>query len=141
MKALIDAAYKDKKWLVFYQHEIDAKVKIADYAGAFLKGEKLILSPSGAVGRYVTTHWFPVYGYAIYLVPFSGTPQPGDTVKGERSGATARIGNILYNEREQLSDMLGYIQKSYPDMQIVTIDKGLDLLRVPKQRDGAYDKR
>jgi peptidoglycan/xylan/chitin deacetylase (PgdA/CDA1 family) len=141
MKALIDAAYKDKKWLVFYQHEIDAKVKIADYAGAFLKGEKLILSPSGAVGRYVTTHWFPVYGYAIYLVPFSGTPQPGDTVKGERSGATARIGNILYNEREQLSDMLGYIQKSYPDMQIVTIDKGLDLLGVPKQRDGAYDKR
>jgi len=141
MNALVDTAYKDKKWLVFYQHEIDAKVKISDYDGTFLKGEKLLLSPSGAVGRYVTTHWFPVYGYAIYLVPFSGTPQPGDRVKGERSGATARIDHILYNEREQLSSMLGYIRKNYPDMPIVTIDKGLDLLGIPKLGDGAYDKR
>jgi len=141
MNALVDTAYKEKKWLVFYQHEIDAKVKISDYNGTFLKGEKLTLSPSGAVGRYVTTHWFPVYGYAIYLVPFSGVPEQGDTVKGERSGATAKIDHILYNEREQLYGMLGYIRKSYPDMPIVTIDKGLDLLGVPKQGDGTYGKR
>jgi peptidoglycan/xylan/chitin deacetylase (PgdA/CDA1 family) len=141
MKSLIDTAYMDKNWLVFYQHEIDAKVKVSDYDGTFLKGEKLVLSPSGAVGRFVTVHWFPVYGYAIYLVPFSGVPQPGDTVKGERSGATARIDHILYNEREQLSDMLGYIHRTYPDMPIVTIDKGLDLLGIPKQSNGVYGKR
>ena len=141
MNALVDTAHKDKKWLVFYQHEIDAKVKISDLDGTFLKGEKLTLSPSGAVGRFVTVHWFPVYGYAIYLVPFSGVPKAGDTVKGESSGATAKIDHIIYNEREQLSDMLGYIRKSYPDMPIVTIDKGLDLLGVPKQSDGVYGKR
>jgi len=141
MNALVDTAYKDKKWLVFYQHEIDAKVKISDYDGTFLKGEKVMLSPSGAVGRYVTTHWFPAYGYAIYLVPFSGVPQQGDMVKGERSGATARIDHVLYNEREQLSDMIGYIQKNYPDMPIVTIDKGLDLLGVPKLGDRVHGEK
>jgi peptidoglycan/xylan/chitin deacetylase (PgdA/CDA1 family) len=141
MKSLIDTAYREKDWLVFYQHEIDAKVKVSDYDGTFLKGEKLVLSPSGAVGRFVTVHWFPVYGYAVYLVPFSGVPQPGDTIKGERSGATARIDHIIYNEREQLSDMLGYIRRTYPDMPVVTIDKGLDLLGIPKQGDGVYGKR
>lgn len=135
MKALIDVAHAERKWLVFYQHEIDAKLKISSYEGTFIKGETVVLSPSGTVGRYVTTHWFPVYGYAIYLVPFSGIPQPGDTLRGETSGATASVDRVLYNERQQLTEMLGYIKNSYPDMPVVTIDKGLDLLGMPKSFD------
>lgn len=132
MKLLIDRAWNEKKWLVFYQHEINAKVKISDYDGFFLPGETLRLTPSGTVARYVTTHWFPIYEYAIYLVPLSGNPQVGDTVRGEKSGAVARIDKIIYNEREQLSGLLRYIKGSYPQMPVVTIDQGLDLLGVPK---------
>lgn len=132
MMALIDKAWSEQKWLVFYQHEINAKVKVSDYEGFFVPGETLRLSPSGTVARYVTTHWFPIYEYAIYLVPFSGRPQIGDTVRGESSGAVARIDKIIYNEREQLSGLLGYVKDRYPQMPIVTIDKGLDILGVPK---------
>ena len=35
MKKYIDQAYADKSWLIFYQHEIDAKVKITDKQGSF----------------------------------------------------------------------------------------------------------
>jgi peptidoglycan/xylan/chitin deacetylase (PgdA/CDA1 family) len=132
MESYIDHAYKDKSWLIFYTHEIDAKVKVMDEEGAFLKGETVTLSPSGTVARYTTRHWFPLYGSYIYLVPFSGTPQPGDTVTGTTSGATARIDYVMYNDLTQLTDMLGYIRTNYPDMRIVTIDQGLDLLGMPK---------
>ncbi|NVN99036.1 MAG: polysaccharide deacetylase family protein [Geobacteraceae bacterium] len=141
MKAHIDRAWEERKWLVFYQHEINAKVKVTDYEGFFEPGETLRLSPSGTVARYVTTHWFPVYEYAIYLVPFSGTPRVGDTVRGEKSGAVARIDKIIYNQREQLTGLLGYIKDRYPQMPIVTIDQGLDILGVPKFAGKSHDKR
>lgn len=141
MKGLIDTAHAEKRWLVLYQHEIDAKVKINEYSGTFLKGETLRLSPSGATGRYVTTHWFPLYGYAVYLVPLTGSPASGDTVTGITSGATATIDYVIYNEREQLSELLTYIARSYPRMPVVTIDRGLDLLGIPKLAGGAYEQR
>ena len=134
MKNYIDRAYADKSWLIFYQHEIDAKVKISDKQGSFVKGETLTLSPSGTVARYVTVHWFPVYGIAMYLVPLSGQPQPGDTITGAMSGATAHIDSIVYNELTQLSELICYIHTNYPGMPIVTIDRALDLLGIPKQR-------
>jgi hypothetical protein len=37
----------------------------------------------------------------------------------------------MYNDLNQLSDMIGYIRTKYPDMKIVTIDQGLDLLGIP----------
>ena len=132
MNSYIDQAYAEKSWLIFYSHEIDAKVKIMDSEGTFAKGETVTLTPSGTVARYTTTHWFPIYGSYMYLVPFSGVPQPGDTVTGTTSGATARIDYIMYNDLTQLTDMIGYIRKKYPDMRIVTIDQGLDLLGIPK---------
>jgi hypothetical protein len=132
MESYIDQAYIDKSWLIFYLHEIDAKVKLIDSQGTFTKGETLTLSPSGTVARYTTTHWFPVYGSYMYIVPFSGVPQPGDTITGTTSGATASIDYIMYNDVTQLTDMLGYIRKQYPDMRIVTTDQGLDLLGMPK---------
>ncbi len=140
-KGLIDRAYAEKRWLVFYQHEIDAKVKISDYDGTFIKGEMVQLSPSGATGRFVTTHWFPFYGHAAYLVPLAGAPRPGDTLRGATSGATATLDSVIYNEREQLDEMLSYIRNTYPLMQIVTIDKGLDLLGIPRFSGGAYAQR
>jgi peptidoglycan/xylan/chitin deacetylase (PgdA/CDA1 family) len=140
MKNYIDRAYTDKSWLIFYQHEIDAKVKISDKQGSFVKGETLMLSPSGTVARYVTIHWFPVYGFAIYLVPLSGQPQPGDTITGAMSGATAHIDSIAYNELTQLSELIGYIHTNYPGMPIVTIDQGLDLLGMPRPQAVAGGK-
>jgi hypothetical protein len=70
----------------------------------------------------------------MYLVPFSGQPQPGDTVTGTMSGATAHIDFIIYNELTQLSELISYIHRNYPGMPIATIDQGLDLLDLPKQR-------
>jgi len=132
MKSYIDRAYQDKSWLIIYSHEIDAKVKVMDTQGFFTKGETVTLSPSGTVARYTTTHWFPVYGSYMYIVPFSGVPQPGDTITGTTSGATARIDYIMYNDLILLSDMIGYVHTKYPDMKIVTVDQGLDLLGIPK---------
>jgi peptidoglycan/xylan/chitin deacetylase (PgdA/CDA1 family) len=133
MKNYIDRAYTDKSWLIFYTHEIDAKVKIMDGQGTFSKGETVKLSPSGTVARYTTTHWFPLYGSYMYLVPFSGVPQPGDIISGTSSGATASIDYIMYNDLTLLSDMISYIRRQYKDMKIVTIDQGLDLLGIPKK--------
>jgi peptidoglycan/xylan/chitin deacetylase (PgdA/CDA1 family) len=141
MKGLIDTAVREGKWLVIYQHEIDAKVKVSDYDGSFRKGETVRLSPSGAIARFTTTHWFPLYGYALYLVPLSGTPRPGDTVSGMSSGARATIDRIVYNEREQLGDMLSYLRNSHPTVPVVTIDKGLDLLGVPRFQGGKHAQR
>lgn len=141
MKRLIDRAWAEKKWLVFYQHEINAKVKVSEYQGFFVPGETLRLSPSGTIARFVTTHWFPIYESAVYLVPLSGTPLVGDIIRGEKSGAVARIDKIIYNEREQLSSLLGYIKGSYPGMPVVTIDQGLDILGVPKLAGRNHVKR
>ncbi len=134
MKAQIDRAYADKSWLVLYQHEIDVKVRLTHREGTFVRGETLRLSPSGTEARYVTRLWCPIYGYAYYFVPLTGTPQPGDTITGATSGATARIGRIVYNERAQLAEMIDYIHRNYPDMRIVTTEQGLDLLGFPRQR-------
>jgi peptidoglycan/xylan/chitin deacetylase (PgdA/CDA1 family) len=129
-KRTIDTAYADRSWLIFYHHEIDAKVKLTDKQGTFIHGEELRLSPSGTIARYITVHWFPIYGYHMYLAPFSGKPQPGDVITGSKSNATARIDYLLYDELEQFSEMIRYIHTQYPDMRIVTIDQGLDLLGI-----------
>lgn len=134
MESYIDQAYQDKSWLIFYTHEIDAKVKVMESHGTFAKGETVTLTPSGTVARYTTTHWFPVYGSYMYIVPFSGVPRPGDTITGTISGATARIDYIMYNDLTQLSDMIRYIRNKYQDMKIVTIDQGLDLLGIPRRQ-------
>ncbi|MFA5072977.1 MAG: polysaccharide deacetylase family protein [Nitrospirota bacterium] len=133
MKQYIDQAYASKSWIIFYQHEIDAHVKLDAKKGTFQKGELVRLRPSGTIGRYVTVHWFPLYGFSLYFVPLSGVPQPGDTITGMTSGATASIDSLIYNDRILLSDMINYIKSSYPDMRIVTIDQGLDVLGIPKK--------
>ena len=140
MKSYIDRAYKDKSWLIFYSHEIDAKLKTKDSQGTFAPGETVILHPSGTVGRYTTTHWFPFYGSYTYIVPFSGVPQAGDTITGADSGATARIDYIMYNDLTMLSEMLAYIRTEYPEMKIVTVDQALDILGVHNSGTSAANK-
>jgi peptidoglycan/xylan/chitin deacetylase (PgdA/CDA1 family) len=134
MKSYIDRAFAERSWLIFYYHEIDVKAKVTGVSGSFRKGETVTLSPSGTVGRYTTTLWFPFYGASMYIVPLSGDPRAGDTVTGTTSGATARIDKIRYNDPTQLADMIDYIKRTYPDMKIVTVDQGLDLLGVPRFR-------
>ena len=134
MKSHIDRAYARKSWLIFYGHEVDAQVKVSDKEGTFVSGETLVLSPSGTKARYVTVHWFPLFGFSLYLVPLSGVPQPGDVITGEASKATAHVDSVMYNDLILLSEMIGYIHRSYPDMRIVTIDQGLDLLGVPDRK-------
>ena len=132
MESHIDRAFIERSWLIFYYHEMDVKAKVSAKDGTFIKGETVRLTPSGTVARFTATHWFPVYGYHVYLVPLSGTPGPGDTITGEKSGATARIDRIIYDDQAQFTEMIGYIRKNYPEMRIVTVDQGLDLLGVPQ---------
>jgi len=130
MKSYIDNAYSEKKWLIFYHHHIDAKIKISDKSGNLILGEDLIFHPSGAKGKYTASGIiFP--DRAIYFTPLSGIPQANDTITGQTSGATARIDRIIYNEKEDIKDMIKYIHTNYPGMKIVTIDQGLDLMGMP----------
>lgn len=130
MKSYIDNAYSEKKWLIFYHHHIDAKIKISDKNGNLILGEDLFFQPSGAKGRYTASGIiFP--DRAIYFTPLSGIPQVNDTVTGRTSGATGKLVRVIYNEKEDINEMIEYIHKNYPEMKIVTIDKGLDLMGLP----------
>jgi peptidoglycan/xylan/chitin deacetylase (PgdA/CDA1 family) len=130
MKSYIDNAYSEKRWLIFYHHQIDVKIKISDKNGKFILGENLFFQPSGATGRYTASGIvFP--GTAIYFTPLSGIPQPDDTITGRTSGTICKLDRVIYNEKEEITDMIEYIHKNYPDMRIVTIDQGLDLMGMP----------
>jgi polysaccharide deacetylase len=134
MKSFIDRAYAERSWIIFYHHQIDMKADLAERRGSFIPGEKLLFSPSGAIGRYEPPAWFLFFG-SLYFVPLSGTPLAGDSITGQSSGATARLDHLIYDERAQITEMLQYVQRRYPDMRIVTIDQGLDILGVPKRND------
>ncbi len=139
MERYIDRAYAGRSWIIFYQHQVDIKVAVEKRQGSFIPGEKLLFSPSGAIGRYEPPAWYLFFG-SLYFVPLSGRPEAGDTITGETSGASARIDRILYDERAQLRDMIRYVHMHYPDMRIVTIDQGLDILGVAQQTN-AYENR
>jgi peptidoglycan/xylan/chitin deacetylase (PgdA/CDA1 family) len=130
MKRHIDRAYSEKDWLIIYHHEIDAKVTMMNKRGRFMRGEGLLFSPSGASGRLVRDSWFLSAG-SMHFTPLSGTPRPGDTITGQRSGATAHLSHVAFNEREAISELVRYIRTQYPGMKIVTIDQGLDILGMP----------
>ncbi len=126
IKSQIDRAYSEKKWLILYQHLIDAKIKISDKSGSFVKDEQLRFMPSGATGKFIEgSIW------SMEFVPLSGDPQIGDIIKGELSGASATMTEKYYNEREAITEMIEYIHRNYPDMRIVTVDQGLDLMGIP----------
>jgi hypothetical protein len=131
MERYIDLAYAGRSWIIFYQHGIDMKADLKDRQGRFVPGETLFFSPSGASGRYESPAWFQVFG-SLYFVPLSGTPREGDRIIGQDSGASARLDHLLYDERAQLSEMIRYVRTHYPDMRIVTIDQGLDILGLSK---------
>jgi peptidoglycan/xylan/chitin deacetylase (PgdA/CDA1 family) len=122
LRGLIDMAYKEKKWLILYHHQIDVKVWMTE-SGGFIPGEDVRFSPSGAAGTYKRD----IFIWS-YFVPLSGAPREGDTVTGLSSGATGFIHSVVYNERQTLEDVLGYIQTRYPDMRIVTLEQGLKIM-------------
>ena len=132
MERSIDRAYAGRYWIIFYQHQIDIKVAVEKRQGSFIPGEKLLFSPSGATGRYEPPTWYLFLG-SLYFIPLSGRPATGDTITGESSNASARVDHILYDEWAQLRDMLRYVRTQYPDMRIVTIDQGLDILGIAEQ--------
>lgn len=129
MKALIDNAYSEKKWLIFYHHQIDAKIKVSGRNGDFILGEDLVFKPSGAAGKYTVKGICP-FGSAMYITPLSGTPQVNDSVTGQSSGATGILDKVYYNEKENIDELIKYIHTKYPDMRIVTIDQGLDIYNI-----------
>ena len=126
MKEIIDKAYFEKKWLIFYHHQIDSKIRITGKNGNFIPGEEIVFKPSGARGKYAAKG-ICAFGSAMYITPLSGIPQVKDIVTGQSSGATGILGKIYYNERENITSLIKYIHIEYPDMKIVTIDKGLDI--------------
>ena len=121
MKAYIDKAYSEKKWLIFYHHGIEGKIKISNKKGAFIPGEILNITPSGAKAGYIKDN-----GSSMLFVPLSGTPQVNDTLIGRSSGAACDLTKAVYNERENIIEIIEYIHNKYPDMHIVTIDEGLN---------------
>ena len=139
MESYIDRAYAGRSWIIFYQHQVDIKVAVEGRHGSFIPGEKLLFSPSGAIGRYEPPTWYLFFG-SVYFVPLSGRPKAGDTITGESSGASARIDHILYDEGAQISDMIRYVRTHYPEMRIVTIDEGLDILGISKLASTAERK-
>ncbi len=128
MKDYIDNAYSEKKWLVFYHHQIDAKIRITGKNGNFALGEGLVFKPSSATGKYTAKGICP-FGSAMYATPLSGVPQVDDVVTGRSSGATGILSKVYYNEKENIAGLIKYIRTKYPDMEIVTIDKGLDIMK------------
>jgi hypothetical protein len=134
----IDRAYSSKAWIILYQHEIDIKASVSGRAGVFVPGETLHFSPSGAVGRCEAPAWFQYFG-SLYFVPLSGTPTAGDRVDGQRSAATARIDRILYDDQAQLRSLIRYVRAQYPEMRIVTIDQGLDILDMSKREKSSQE--
>jgi len=126
MERYIDNAHSEGAWVIFYHHQIDAKIKTSDKSGAFIPEERLSFMLSGATGKYIKDN-----GSVIQLIPLSGSPRIGDIVTGQSSGATCKLDRIIYNEKEDINDMIEYIHTKYPDMKIVTIDKGLDLMGIP----------
>lgn len=130
MQARVDQAYAERDWLIIHGHQIDVKVTLTGKIGAFVAGEQLAFSPSGARGRHLRGQWFLSAGY-IHFIPLAGTPRPGDTVTGASSGAVARLGKVVYNQRTEISELLAYIRTKYPDLRIVTVDAALDLLGIP----------
>jgi peptidoglycan/xylan/chitin deacetylase (PgdA/CDA1 family) len=129
LKTAIDRANKEHAWMVIYHHEIDAKVTITDRNGSFMKGEQLLFSPSGAIGRHVRDAWFLSAG-SLHFVPLAGTPRTGDRIVGSVSNAAARLRRVVFNERETITELLRHVRSHYPGMRIVTIDQGLDIIGV-----------
>jgi len=125
MKELVDIASAEGKWLIFYLHKMDDKVKTSHGNGDFWPGEELLFSPSGARGRYRKELF-----NRFYFIPLSGTPQSGDTVTGQSSSATCYIDEIFYNGKEALKELIDYVRSRHPAMRIVTINKGLDIYNV-----------
>ncbi len=130
MQRYIDRAYINSSWIVFYHHQVDIKVSVKEGLGKFILGEKLLFSPSGAIGRYQPPTWYLFFG-SLYFVPLSGSPKVGEKITGASSGASARVDRIIYDERALISDMLRYVRTRYPDMRIVTIDQGLYIIGAP----------
>lgn len=130
MKSLIDKAYAERKWLILYHHNLDIKTRVSpDNSKTFFANEELLFSPSGARGRYSRE----LFSW-LYFVPLSGTPQAGDTIIGQTSGATCRLDEIIYNDREDIEQLIEYTRSRYPDMKIVTIDQGLDIYKVGTEK-------
>jgi len=125
MKALIDRAGAERKWLILYLHNIVVKVKVSQRDGVFQPGETLLFSPSGAKGRYGKGffNWY-------YFVPLSEIAQPGDTIVGLSSGAACHLDEIIYNKIEIITKLIEHTRSSHLDMRIVTIDEGLDIYKV-----------
>ena len=126
----IDRAYSEHAWLIVYQHRVDVAITTKDRRGRFLPGEILDFAPSRSQARCERSAWSEVFGM-LHFLPLSGSPLPGDIVTGQKSGATARLGRVVFDDFAAIADMLHYLRTRYPEMRIVTVSQALDLLGVP----------
>jgi peptidoglycan/xylan/chitin deacetylase (PgdA/CDA1 family) len=141
MKAFIERAYAQKGWLIIYHHRITAEITIAGRHGRFTEGEEVLFRPSGARGLFLRNGHLPNASHLLF-VPLSGRPQHGDRLTGATSGATARVGYVLQDQRATIAELLRHVRSRHPDMQIVTVNQALDILGAPpfapppKREDG-----
>ena len=130
LRRTIDRAYAEKAWLIVYQHRVDVAVTIESRRGSFVPGEILEFSPSGSEALCQESAWSQIFG-TLHFLPLTGSPRAGDLVTGQRSRASGKLGRIIFDDFAAIAGMLKYLRSRYPDMRIVTIDQGLDLLGIP----------
>jgi peptidoglycan/xylan/chitin deacetylase (PgdA/CDA1 family) len=130
IEAAIDRAAATGSWLILYHHRIVQKLRIKEPVGKFRNGGELEFEPSGAKGLFLPTIWNRV-GQSLYLVPLSGSAEPGDRVRDLSSGASARISGMGVDQRELLRSLLRYVKERHPGMLIATVDQALDALGAP----------
>jgi hypothetical protein len=130
LRGIIDRAYVERKWLIVYQHRVDVAVKIDDRHGRFLPGEILSFKPSLSEARCEKSAWSHYFG-TLHFFPLSGSPRQGDVVTGQKSGASGKIIRFVFDDFAAIASMLDYLLARYPDMPIVTINQGLNMLGFP----------
>jgi peptidoglycan/xylan/chitin deacetylase (PgdA/CDA1 family) len=126
-KHIIDRACSEHAWLILYQHRVDVAVSIQERKGRYLAGETLDFSPSGCIAVCQKSAWSQVLG-RLHFVPQVGSARPGDVVTGRTSGATGKLGRVLFDDFAANMELLRYLRSTHPDMPIVTIDQGLNIL-------------
>lgn len=127
MKPLVDQAHAERRWLIIYLHNIDVRLDLTHRHGEFARAEEVEFTPSGARGMFSWSRWLWAFdGY--HFIPTSGLPQPGDRLRGLKSGATAEARSVAAPMGDELRELLRYVRSHYADMAIVTVDQGLDIL-------------
>jgi peptidoglycan/xylan/chitin deacetylase (PgdA/CDA1 family) len=130
MREIVDSAAAERAWLIVYHHRVDVAVSLRDRWGSFLPDEELDFSPSGCIAVCQNAAWSQWF-QTLHFMPLTGTPRAGDLITGCRSGASAKVDRVLFDDFAVIAGLLDYLRDAHPEVRIVTVDQALDLLGFP----------